>query len=115
MEAAQSVSLATSRCGDQVTIKVRGDLDFAAVGSLVGCIENAVDERVKLCVLDCEDVTFIDSETLKALLLLRCRFARVGRLLRLQNCSEQVIRLLTLLGIREQLGCPSDDKPQGCV
>ena len=111
MEAAQCLSLATSRCGDQVVIKIRGDMDFASADEMTSCIENAVDERVKLCILDCEQVTFIDTEALKALILLRCRFARVGRGLRVQNCSRQLLRLLTLLGIRELLGCPEDGEP----
>ncbi len=109
MEAAQCLTLAASRCGDQVVIKICGDLDFSTVSEMTRCIEDAVDDHVKLCVLDCEQVTFVDSEALKTILLLRCEFARVGRVLRIQNCSRQLARLLKLLGISEQLGCADAD------
>jgi anti-anti-sigma factor len=106
MDAAQCLTLAASRREDEVVITIRGDLDFGAVDEMTSCIESAVDERVKLCILDCQQVTFADSEALKALLMLQCRFARVGRELCIRKCSRQLFRLLTLLGIREQLGCP---------
>ncbi|MCX8053823.1 MAG: STAS domain-containing protein [Armatimonadetes bacterium] len=105
METARHLTLAASRRGEQVFIQISGDVDLAGVGKMKSCIEDAVGENVKACIIDCREVTFIDTEALKALLLLKTWFARLGGSFRMENCSKQLVRVLTLLGIREQLGC----------
>ncbi len=115
MEAAQCLTLAMARHGDELIIRIHGDLDLATVGKLVEAVEAAVDEQVRRCVLDCEEMTFIDSEGIKALLVLRKRYAEVGRALELQRCSRQMRRLLTLLGLQGYLGCPCNDEPKPCM
>ena len=111
MDAAQGVVLSTSRRGRRVFVRPKGDLDFSNANALIDAMQAAVDDHVSMCVLDCEQVTFIDTETLKALLLLRHRLRRDGKDLQLHKCPRQLLRLLTLLGLHGELGCVSEPDP----
>ena len=115
MEAAQCLTLATSRRGDELVVRICGDLDLASIGTLLEAVEAAVDEHVRCCVLDCEEMTFIDSEGIKALLALHRRFGEEGIVLQVRNCSKQTRRLLALLGLEEYFGCASDNEPKQSV
>jgi anti-anti-sigma factor len=103
MEAISGLTLWDVHEDDQVVIYVRGELDFASTPGLIQTIRNLKDEAVDKYVIDCEEVTFIDSETLKYVLGLRRDLARCGRRLVFRKCSPQVIRILDLLGLSDQL------------
>ncbi|MCE5324137.1 STAS domain-containing protein [bacterium] len=103
MEAINGLTLWDVHEDDQVVIYVRGELDFATTPHLIKTIRNIKDENVDKYVIDCEEVTFIDSETLKYVLGLRKDFAQCGRRLWFRKCSPQVKRILDLLGLSDQL------------
>lgn len=103
MEAVRGLTLWSAREGDKVVIYVRGELDFATTPRLIQTIGNLVEESVDTYVIHCQEVTFIDSETLKHVLTLRRELARAGKVLGLCRCSPQVRRILDLLGLSDQL------------
>jgi anti-sigma B factor antagonist len=108
MDAAQGLTISTARSVDEVVITARGEIDFANVSILVGGIEAEIDDSVTLCIIDFEKVTFIDSETVKALLALRRRYAGLRKEIKVRRCSRPVARLLSLLGVQRQIGLLDD-------
>lgn len=112
MDAVQALTLSAVRENDVVIVRASGELDFATVRKLVETVEEAIDETDAGCVLDCREVTFIDSETFKSLLMLERKLARGGQFLRLGGCSSQVARAVVLLGLNEHLGFPPVPEPR---
>ncbi|MEN6356067.1 MAG: STAS domain-containing protein [Armatimonadota bacterium] len=103
MDAIKGLTLWNAHEGDQVVIYAQGELDFATTPHLIQTIRNLKDEAIDKYIIDCEEVTFIDSETLKYVLGLRRDFAQCGRRLWFRKCSPQVRRILDLLGLSDQL------------
>lgn len=108
--------LTTAALSDGVlVIKLCGDLDFSVTPQLIAAIEAAVDESVSACMLDCNDVTFIDSETLKAFLVLQRRLRESSQSLQLSNCSRPVARILEILGLGDVLCVTCGDEPNTSI
>ncbi|MCL5105292.1 MAG: STAS domain-containing protein [Armatimonadetes bacterium] len=99
MEAVRGLTLSTKREGNQVVIYASGELDLAAVPALAEVVMSGSKNAISGCVLHCEEVTFIDSETIKCILNLRRDLSSVGKDLRLRRCSREVARILALLGL----------------
>ena len=105
MDARNAFSVTTARADTEVTVRASGDLEFSVTRELVEAIESALDDSVAIVVLDCEHVTFIDSEALKALIAVRRKLRLQGKVFMLGKCSRPVTRVLTLVGVGFELGC----------
>jgi anti-anti-sigma factor len=104
MDATPGLALSMVRSQDSVVVSARGELDFGSVARLTESLASVLDdEGIAACVLDCNEVAFIDSEAVKGLLQLQRRLTSVGRSFALHNCSKPVLRLITLLGVRHHL------------
>ena len=99
MEAVRGLVLSTKREGNQVVIYASGELDLAAVPMLIEIVKSESKKAISGCLLRCEEVTFIDSETIKCILGLQMALASVGKDIRLRKCSREVARILGLLGM----------------
>ncbi len=116
MDAAPGLALSMVRSEDSVVVSAIGELDFGGVTGMVHGLASVVDEGgVTACRLDCREVTFVDSEAVKALLQLKRRLAHVGVDFALCNCSKAVLRLITLLGVRHYLLHAEDDESEPYV
>lgn len=115
MEATSGILTGMSVSEGELVIRLCGDLDFAVTPRLMGAIEAVLDDAVSAYVLDCQDVTFIDSETLKALLLLRQRLHESSQFLTLRNCSRPVSRILVILGLSDDLSVPDVREPESRI
>lgn len=102
MDASCGLNLRTHRDGNAVVVLVCGELDFATSPELVSAIESNLEADTRLCLLDCSEVTFIDSEALKALIKVQNQLVESGTDLRIRGCSRQVMRTLQLLKLDEQ-------------
>lgn len=103
MDASCGLTLRTRREGSAVVICIRGELDFATTPRLASVIESSAFDEVKLCLIDCSEVTFIDSEALKTLIKAQNELLEAGVQLRISGCSKQVMRTLGLLGLEDKL------------
>ena len=103
MDATHGPFISTARLDNEVVIRVRGDLDFAATPRFVEAVESVMDDTTPVYLMDCKDVTFIDSESLKAILLIRKKLSQSSQVFRLRNCSKPVVRIIKLLGLEEDL------------
>jgi anti-sigma B factor antagonist len=93
--------IAVAQQGGPCTLRVSGDVDLAVADDLrqagLSCIES---DDVGLRV-DLEDVTFIDSTGLGALVQLRTAARDSGKLLQLVNVPGEVARMLQLTGLTD--------------
>lgn len=107
MDARHAFTVTTIRAEDELVIHARGDVDFAVTPQLVEAVRSAVDDSVSSIVIDCEQVTFIDSEALKAFMEMSQRFTSAGKTFLIGRCSRPVTRIINLLGVQCLLGCAS--------
>ena len=115
MNALQALALSGSREGGKVVIKVCGELDFATAPSMIEAARRAVNKSAAECIIDCEEVTFIDSETFKMLLAFQKELSLTGKSLYLRNCSRQMTRPLILLGLETTLEFSPRDDPKPSI
>jgi anti-anti-sigma factor len=103
MDATHEPFISTERTGSQVVIRLKGDLDFTVTEQFEAAVESAVDDTTPVFLVDCEEVTFIDSESLKAILRIQRKLNQSSQDLRLRNCSKPVLRIVSILGLEEAL------------
>ena len=104
MDPSPGVLLTVTREGEEVVVSACGQLDFATNPMLLETMNSAAELPAVAYALDLDMVSFIDSETVKALLYLQDSFAKLGKSLRVSRGSSQVARTLGLLGITDILG-----------
>ena len=81
------------------TIRVRGDLDDAAIEEVARAIADAVSGARMKMVLDLGDVAFIDAAGLEFIIRAGRHVAKRGGTLRVSNPTPQIHRLLAVCGI----------------
>lgn len=88
---------------DRIVLAFHGELDLLAAPLLQGEIESDAVDSADLLVLDLDDVQFIDSAGLRAILAAHERAIERGQRLALTPGSPQVQRLLSIAGINGHL------------
>ncbi|MGQ9454211.1 MAG: STAS domain-containing protein [Armatimonadota bacterium] len=104
------VKLTAYRRGNAAVIALSGELDFAAVGVIVTCIESALDESVELCILDCKKVTFIDSDVLRVVLSVASRFERLEKRFQFCYCAYSMFEIPDGVDSSQACKCSSSDE-----
>lgn len=96
--------------GDAV-IHLHGEIDLAVAPALGTELVEQAGLLTGDVVLDCSDLSFIDSTGLKALLLVQQALAADGRALELRNVSEACRRPIEICGLTDVLGMAAEDAP----
>ena len=97
-------AIRTSSDQDTTTIAVSGELDLATSDRLRGAIRGAENGTTRWIILDLEELTFMDSTGLNALLEARRRASLNGHRLRfVHSRHSQVKQLLSVTETRELL------------
>ena len=96
---------------DIAVIAPAGDIDIASVPRLREQVDALIENGVRRILVNCQNVSFIDSTGL-AFLLVRARtlFDREG-LLSLVNTSPQVVRFLQIARLLDALHVSAAEKP----
>lgn len=92
---------------DEVDVVLRPSEDDVAIGgelALQHRLERVLDSRPARLVVDLSAVRFLDAPGLRVLMDARHTAAGQGTELRLEHCSEEVLRLLDAVGEVEHLG-----------
>lgn len=92
-------SCTARQVADRVVLSVVGDVDLAAHSRFEADIEQAWDGTTDL-VIDCSQVTFLDSMGLRVLVHAMQRAAANGRHITLAEPADPVLRVLDLAGVR---------------
>lgn len=81
--------------GHTLTIKIEGRFDFSTHQAFRDAYENG-DQEVSHYVIDMSDTTYLDSSALGMLLLLRDYAGGDAARIRIENCNNDVRRILTI-------------------
>lgn len=81
--------------GRTLTIKIEGRFDFSTHQAFRDAYENG-DQEVSHYVIDMSDTTYLDSSALGMLLLLRDYAGGDAARIRIENCNNDVRRILTI-------------------
>jgi anti-anti-sigma factor len=92
--------------GDISEILVAGELDLSTCPLLEEKINEAFAARPGTLVVDLQDVTFIDSSTIKTLLLAQARIITGGSAFFVRAAGGPVERLLELCGLGAAFDVP---------
>jgi stage II sporulation protein AA (anti-sigma F factor antagonist) len=92
-------SCTAQQSGERVVVTVTGDVDLAAHTLFQERVERWLSPATDL-VVDCSQVSFMDSMGLRVLVYLRQQVLRYGRTITLQDPSTPVLRVLELAGVK---------------
>jgi anti-sigma B factor antagonist len=87
---------------------LRGEIDIAAAPTLRADLDDAVASDDGDLLVDCTDLTFIDSSGLSVLLSVVRELQASGRGLRVANASNGVVRVIQVAGLTETLRVNED-------
>ena len=92
------LSISVDRQPSQLVVHLSGEVDASNAESLVDVLAAEGDRDI---VVDAENVTFMDSSGVRALLVSRNNAAGSGLHLALRNPSDRVLRVLEITGLTE--------------
>jgi anti-anti-sigma factor len=92
------------RALDARRVVLRGVLDYATEFETRCALTEAVESDARVVVVDCGDVTFIDSCGLRALLVARVTLTAEGRRFRIEDPSIATRRVVEMAGLAKFLG-----------
>jgi anti-anti-sigma factor len=93
-------SCTAKQFADHVVLTVVGDVDLAAHARFQADVEQSWDGSTDL-VIECADVTFLDSMGLRVLVHAMQRAAANSRVITLAAPSQPVLRVLELAGVKD--------------
>jgi anti-anti-sigma factor len=88
---------------DRIVLTLHGELDLVGAPRLQSELESDTVDAAAVIVLDLDDVRFMDSTGLRAVLAAHERTAERGQRLALTPGSPQVQRLLSIAGVNGRL------------
>ena len=91
------IDLVSAEDGNPILF-LRGEIDAATVGRLAACLDALAESRPSTVSLGFEDVTFMDSSGVNAILELRRRLGPGARI-HLRNCSPAIQRICDVTGV----------------
>jgi anti-anti-sigma factor len=104
--------IATASTGSGTTIKLAGELDSATCGGLVERFEELLADAPGEIAIDVDDVTFIDSAGLRAIIMIERAARERDIAVLIRSASGPVADLLQLTGIHEHVALtPRVDDP----
>ena len=85
--------------GSIASIILAGSIDYSTQDEIRNAIDKAVpSDRVKEIHVDFADVTFMDSSSIRALVVLQKKAEEVGKSLKLLNCNSSIRELFEIGG-----------------
>lgn len=88
-----------------------GDIDLTTIGRLRQQLDTLLVDHVSRVVINCANVTYIDSSALAMLVSYEKKLQRAGGLLSLANTSNHIVRILNIAQLLEPLHVTAADKP----
>jgi anti-sigma B factor antagonist len=87
--------------GDAVVVRVAGDLDVATAADLWPHLVGSIEAGQVNIVIDCSDVTFLDSSGIAVLVRGLRAVGPVGGSFRLREVGQRVLEVLTITSLTE--------------
>ncbi len=103
MASVPNFRLDTASTGSGIAMKLAGELDSATCGDLIQRFEQLVADGAREVVLDLDELTFIDSAGLRAIIVIERMAGEAGVAVTISSPSGPVADLLQVTGIREHV------------
>lgn len=97
--APQGLAIETEQQGDDVVVRVKGELDLSTTPQLSAAIDGTADQPTTTVTLDLAGVSFIDSSALRVLVTTGRTLTERGRALRIGPRSDTVARVLAMTNL----------------
>ena len=111
-----SVRVDTNTSADECRLAVSGEVDIDTADGLSQAGLLAVAEHsTRTLVVDLQEVTFMDSTGLKAMLTMRDGATTAGTRMLLRNVSAQVQKILTITGLDQVLASETVKESPGTL
>ena len=104
LDDAEQLSLRTNVDGHTATVEASGELDIYTSGRLLAVTEQLCEHALDEIVVHGEELSFVDSAGLRALVLAHDRASLQGIDLRVGSASDALDKVLTMTGLDELLG-----------
>jgi stage II sporulation protein AA (anti-sigma F factor antagonist) len=104
MADAAHLNVSTDVAGDEVVVRLTGELDLDGAGAVTETLVGLGTGDVRHVVVNASEITFLDSSGLRALLSAREQLDKVDVVLRVDSPSPAVERVLEMTGTRQLLG-----------
>ncbi len=88
-----------NRMNETIIVAVKGDVDIYSVDAFRGSIEKTFDDNGLEIVLDCSELTYIDSIGIGALIEMRNKSQEKGKKIIVKNPKPNIKKLLELTGV----------------
>ena len=103
LEDAEQLQLSTSVDGPRATLQASGELDIYTSGRLLAVAEQLCKRELDEIIVEGNDLSFVDSAGLRALVLAHDRASLQGIDLRVGSASDALGKVLTMTGLDELL------------
>ena len=103
LEDAEQLHLSTSVDGTKATLQASGELDIYTSGRLLALTEQLCKRELDEIIVEGNDLSFVDSAGLRALVLAHDRAQLQGIDLRVGSASDALGKVLTMTGLDELL------------
>ncbi len=94
--------------GREVSFALTGELDLVSKPAVAAALGQLLGDGVDV-VVDCSDLTFIDSSGIHVLIDVRNSLEAAGHRLRITNVSGSPRRVFEILGLEDLFGIEPDD------
>ena len=85
---------------DEVTVvTIKGEVDIYSIDVFRGAIEKSFDQEAREIILDCSELTYIDSIGMGVLIEMRNKSQELGKKMLMKNPRPNIKKLLTLTGV----------------
>jgi anti-anti-sigma factor len=102
-----------SDAGNIWVVRVKGEVDVSNAPKLEAIIEQVADSAPSRVLVELEDVTFLDSSGIRALVLAQRRLEEVGAPLVIDGMSAAVERVLEVAGLIDSFKTGAGDGSSG--
>jgi anti-sigma B factor antagonist len=107
------LAITTERRGQQLVLRLRGELDVCNVDSLGQVLDGVLERAPQTLVVDLAGLGFADCAGLSALVAARARLAAQGHQLIVINAQPVVRRLLAVTGLDAVFGLSDSEGAEG--
>lgn len=90
--------------GDTAVLRLRGDFDYCTASKFQAVASPVFEQGARNVVIDCSDLTFLDSGGLRALVALERQTHQHCGILTMRHCSDIVCRVIEVTALTTVLG-----------
>jgi len=84
---------------EQAVVTIKGEVDIYSVDQFRKSIEKSINQKTSKIILDCTDLSYIDSTGMGVLIEMRNKTMEMGQKIVMKNPKPNIKKLLSLTGV----------------